>query len=147
MKKISLFLVCICLMTSVFGQNVTINPTGITPQTSSSYPRITYNQILALPSPLKGDLAYDLTFDCLRVFNGVKWLNLLTGQDINKAASLTWALKSNDFLSVVDIEKDANGNIFVIGNFKQTATFGTVQKTAVGDNDVFLAKYTDTGTL
>jgi hypothetical protein len=149
MKKL-FYPILIILFCSKFSlaQNVTINPTGITPlPAATGYPRISNAQILALPSPLKGDLAYDLTFNCLRVFNGTKWLNILTGQDTNQPATLAWTVSSAGSSVVNKIEKDASGNIYALGNFSQTATFSSTSITSVGDNDIFLAKYTDTGTL
>jgi hypothetical protein len=146
--KLQITLLAILLSLSVIGQNVTINPTGITPLTSgSSFPRISNSQILALPSPLKGDLAYDLTFNCLRVYNGSKWLNILTGQDTNQPATTGWSISSEGFTGINKIEKDAAGNIFALGNFNQTATFGTTTKTSLGDSDIFLAKYDENGNL
>ncbi|MEZ4902447.1 MAG: hypothetical protein R2822_12195 [Spirosomataceae bacterium] len=59
---------------SVFSQSVTITPSGITPTLPATYPRIAYDEILALPNPALGDMAYDITFRCLRVYNGTKWL-------------------------------------------------------------------------
>ncbi len=40
---------------------------------------------------------------------------------------------------------DSLGNIIVAGEFKGTVTFGTVQKTALGALDVFIAKYDSRG--
>lgn len=80
-------IVFLCCSLVASAQNVTIFPNGITPATTSTHPRISYDQILALPNPLKGDLAYDLTFNCLRVFNGTKWLHLLSAQDVNQTSN------------------------------------------------------------
>ena len=131
----------------VLAQNVSILPTGITPAPSGSHPRITNDQILALPNPQKGDLAYDLTFNCLRVFNGSKWLQLMTAQDLGQTSSIAWQLGSNESTSSNGIVKDLNGNIYVTGNFKGTGNFGNTNANSAGDNDVFLAKYTSEGVL
>ncbi len=131
----------------VFAQNVNILPTGITPAPSGNHPRITNDQILALPNPQKGDLAYDLTFNCLRVFNGSKWLQLMTAQDLGQSSSIAWQLGSNESTSSNGIVKDLNGNIYVTGNFKGTGTFGNTNVISVGDNDVFLAKFNSEGSL
>lgn len=42
-----------------FAQNVTI----ITPPMTGSYPRISYDALLTLPNPAKGDMASDMTFN------------------------------------------------------------------------------------
>lgn len=55
----------------------------------------------------------------------------------------------NDIPSVVDI--DANGNIAVTGNFEGTADFdpgvGIVNRTSVGNDDIFIAEYNSSGAL
>ncbi|MBK9510766.1 MAG: hypothetical protein IPO04_15565 [Cytophagaceae bacterium] len=135
-----------CLLSiTITAQNVSILPTGITPAPAASYPRISYDQILALPAPQAGDMAYDLTFNCLRVFNGTKWLQLITTQDIGQVSGFAWQLTSNASLSVNGMVKDASGNIYVTGNFNGTAVFGNTNYISTGDNDVFLAKYTSAG--
>ena len=135
-----------CFFTQIlYAQNVSILPTGITP--SSSYPKITYEQILALPTPNAGDLAYDLTFNCLRLFNGTKWLQIITQQDTEQPSAFGWQLESDYMLGVNGITRDASGNIYATGNFKGVARFGNTNYTSVGDNDVFVAKYTSNGTF
>lgn len=146
--KTFLCTLCLCFFSVyAFAQNVSILPTGITPAPSGSHPRITNDQILALPNPQKGDLAYDLTFNCLRVFNGSKWLQLLTAQDMGQTSSIAWQLGSNESISSNGIVKDLNGNIYVAGNLKGTGVFGNTNVNSVGDSDVFLAKYTSEGVL
>lgn len=139
---------CLCFLSFyAFAQNVSILPTGISPAPSDSHPRITNDQILALPNPQKGDLAYDLTFNCLRVFNGSKWLQLMTAQDLGQTSNIAWQLGTNETLSSNGIAKDLNGNIYLAGNFKGTGVFGNTNVNSAGDNDVFLAKYTSEGVL
>ncbi len=43
------------------------------------------------------------------------------------------------------ITTDASGNVYVIGLFSVTATFGTLSVTSSGDYDVFIAKYDPSG--
>ena len=146
--KIFLRTIFLCFLSVyVFAQNVNILPTGITPAPSGNHPRITNDQILALPNPQKGDLAYDLTFNCLRVFNGSKWLQLMTSQDLGQTSSFAWQLGSNESTSSNGIVKDLNGNIYVTGNFKRTGTFGNTNVISIGDNDVFVAKFNSEGLL
>jgi uncharacterized protein YjiK len=45
------------------------------------------------------------------------------------------------------IALDASGNVYITGYFYVTATFGATSKTSVGSADIFLAKYSNTGTL
>ena len=42
---------------------------------------------------------------------------------------------------------DASGNTFVAGFFQGTAAFGSTNVTSVGESDMFLAKYSSSGTL
>jgi hypothetical protein len=139
---IVLFFVC-----SV-GQNVTITPSGITPAMggAASYPRISYNAILALASPQIGDMAYDTTFLCLRVYNGSKWV--CTHQfpnEPNMAAIASAGGTSYDYSYGVAV--DAGGNVYITGYFMGTATFGGTTKTSAGNYDIFVAKYNSSGTL
>lgn len=140
-------IVFLCCSLVASAQNVTIFPNGITPATTSTHPRISYDQILALPNPLKGDLAYDLTFNCLRVFNGTKWLHLLSAQDVNQTSNTAWGILGNSSVGSNAITKDNSGNIYITGNFQGTAIFGSNHITTTGDNDVYLAKYSSEGVL
>ncbi len=141
------FIVILCCSFVTSAQNVTIFPNGITPATTSTHPRISYDEILALPTPLKGDLAYDLTFNCLRVFNGTKWLHLLSIQDVGQTSNTAWGILGNSSVGSNAIAKDNSGNIYITGNFQGTAMFGSTNITTTGDNDVYLAKYSSEGVL
>ncbi len=141
------FIVILCCSFVTSAQNVTIFPNGITPATTSTHPRISYDEILALPIPLKGDLAYDLTFNCLRVFNGTKWLHLLSIQDVGQTSNTAWGILGNSSVGSNAIAKDNSGNIYITGNFQGTAMFGSTNITTTGDNDVYLAKYSSEGVL
>ena len=48
--------------------------------------------------------------------------------------------------SSVGIAKDATGNLYITGEFVGTRDFGTFTLTSVGSADIFVAKYTPTGT-
>ena len=79
MKRITLkfTLALLLLVKSIYSyaQSVTITPDGITPASGKmNYPRLSYDALIALPNPQTGDLAYDLTFNCLRVYNGQRWV-------------------------------------------------------------------------
>ena len=69
------------------------------------------------------------------------------------SASNGWVapLSGTGFESVAEVESDADGNVFTIGNYSGTAIFieqiNPQQLTSVGGADVFLAKHSSTGEL
>lgn len=151
MKKIFYILVYSSLQFgNLKAQNVTITPNGITPApTSVSYQRISYDAILALPSPVKGDMAYDITFDCLRVYNGKKWL--CTYQNPKSYVPNITAIASvsgnNSAVYGRKCTVDALGNVYITGYFLRSATFGSISKTSAGYEDMFVVKYNSEGVL
>ena len=84
MKKIYFSFMCFLFMYSfTYGQSVTITP-SITGNIQNT--RLTNVQILAIPNPQQGMMAYDMTYSCLRVFNGTEWccMSCMTTTDIQK---------------------------------------------------------------
>ncbi|RFS17081.1 hypothetical protein [Emticicia sp. C21] len=124
------------------GQSVTINPSGISPLT----PRLSNEAILALPNPQTGDLAYDLTFLCLRVYNGSEWLCSYQDPDnIVPDMALLATTGGTGGSSPNGMATDAVGNIYITGYFSGNATFDNISKTALGYDDIFIAKYNKNG--
>jgi Beta-propeller repeat len=148
MKKICFILFFLGQLITLKAQNVTISPGGITPALTGTYPRISYDAILALPSPVMGDMAYDITFKCLRVFTGIKWI--CTYQNpanytpaITAIASAGGTSTENGF----DIALDGSGNVYITGYYYGTATFGSTTLTSAGNAEIFVAKYSSAGAL
>ncbi|HAK76996.1 MAG TPA: hypothetical protein DCM71_08790 [Runella sp.] len=56
-------------------------------------------------------------------------------------------IDSANALLINDIELDKADNIYIVGTFFDSATFGTITLTSVGVNDFFLASYTPDGTF
>ena len=111
-----------------------------------SYPRLSSDAIDALPSPQTGDLAYDLTFKCLKHYNGTAWL--CTSQDPCNIFpnSTAWAALGTGFAQVANaVAVDNQGNFYITGQFGGTTTFGTVSLTATGNANIFVAKYNSSG--
>ncbi len=148
MKSLVLSALCTILCLSLAAQQVTISPSGITPAMSGAYPRLSYEAILALASPQRGDIAYDLTFDCLRCYNGSKWV-CSTSSNPSQAVQLAIIASASGTGSEIGngIAVDIVGNIYVTGYFTGTATFGNTQLTSTGSYDVFVAKYDRSGIL
>lgn len=142
MKHLCLAALLFVGLTRSNAQNSTLSPTVFSP------PKLSYSAILDLPSPQEGDMAFDITYKCLRVFIEGKWL--CSHQDPanyapNMLAIATVAGSGSD--SGNGIAVDGNGNVYVTGYFQSTATFGTVTKVSAGNNDIFVAKYDKTGVL
>jgi hypothetical protein len=140
MKKHILLMVFWCFSLSVVGQNVTIRPNSITPSTSSVYQKLSYDAIQALAAPVKGDMVYDLTFKCPRVYNGSKWVAL--GLNANKPNFAS--IRENSSMS--SLAFDGSNNLVVCGYFNGTQDFGAGNVT-VSNISGFIAKYTKDGNL
>jgi hypothetical protein len=142
MKKI-LFLCSIWAMSlQLIAQNSTFTPSAI------NSPRLEYDAILSLPNPTEGDLVYDLTFKCLRVFTGSRWI--CSYQDPLNFVPNSVLLASaggNSYDAAQNIAVDASGDYYITGTFSGTTTFGATSITSAGSIDIFIAKYSGNGTL
>lgn len=138
-------LICYFLFSTGFAQNVTITPNGITPALSGSYPRLSHDALMALPSPQSGDLAYDETFRCLRLYNKTKWVRLLSDMELNLPSMTAWSAggKGDDLASSVAV--DTLGNVYISGSYSDTTSFGNTDIISAGGYDIFVAKYTNEG--
>lgn len=146
MKK--LFIVTLLfIQNTLLGQSVTITPSGISP--ALSYPRLSYDELKVLANPNEGDLAYDLTFKCLRVYISNKWIcTYQNPADLNPDAVILTTAGSQETISSNDIAIDSQGNILIVGSFMYPAQFGTVLLSKIGQaRDIFLAKYNKSGQL
>jgi hypothetical protein len=109
--------------------------------------RLTSEQIDALPSPQAGDLAYDLTFRCLRVFSGEKWV--CSDRKANDPTPDVLAWRAGGTISDYgkSVAVDGSGNVYVTGYYAGTASFGATTLTSAGEPDVFVSKYSTGGVL
>ncbi|WP_341225065.1 hypothetical protein [uncultured Arcticibacterium sp.] len=103
-----------------FGQNVTITPNGITPAVSGDLPRLTYDEILALPTPSVGDMAIDLTYKTLRFYNGSDWVYFLSASQEQQPLLTGFGLKGDSTEYITSIDFDSNDNICMAGIFNGT---------------------------
>lgn len=145
----SLFkIVYLCLFNlTVYAQSVTILPNGITPAMAGNIPILSYDAIIALPSPSIGSLATDTTFKCLRFYDGKKWTKLLSNTDSNPVGVKVWSEGgvSGDFSNGITL--DVDGNLYLTGYFSGTTKFGEISLTSEGMTDIFIAKYNKSGIL
>lgn len=148
MKIFKILFLCLSVNT-LLAQNVTITPWGITPQQNSAVPRLTYNAILHM-IPSEGDMVYDLTFHCLRVYNGQNWVcnnksndNSIPNMAIISSGQKGYGAKTGVF----------NGEIVMAGIFTETISlsntnnFPIVNLTSSGSTDCYLVKYNNEGQL
>jgi len=83
----------------------------------------------------------NLTFLCF-VFVSIQAFT-----SFNYAQSFNWVKQAggDSSASSSSISTDANGNSYVTGYFRGTATFGTIQLVSSGFEDIFMAKYDASG--
>ncbi len=125
-------------------QNVTILPNGINPAPVGTIPRLTYEAISALPSPQLGDLAVDLTFKVMRMYNGEEWAIFKTSVSLDLTDYTAMSLGG---LLPADVATDNSGNIYTTGRFEGTVTVGGLSLTSAGGTDIFVAKFNRFGTV
>jgi hypothetical protein len=147
MKTKITFIIALFIAATSLAQNVTITPNGITPlQGGGALQKLTYTAIKALPNPQPGDQAYDLTYNCMRFYNGLRWVDSQSSPDAIEP-NITGFRANNDPGSSAKIAVDAAGNTYMAGDFFGTRTFGTTTLVPAGSADIFVAKYLPNGTL
>ncbi len=52
----------------------------------------------------------------------------------------------NNADGLIGMDKDASGNVYILGDFEGTRSFGTTTLTAIGLTDLYLSKYNSSGT-
>lgn len=128
------------------AQNILIEPSGITPKQGLTIQKLPYDSILGLTNQQEGAIVYDLTFHALRLFNGSKWVILLTSLDSNIPDMTGWKIDGISSSELgYSITLDINNNIIVTGKFHGTVTFGTTTLTPSGSGDIFIAKFDKQG--
>lgn len=141
MKKRLIICYLLAIFFKVNAQNVTLSPNSVT------VPRLNYEAILTLTNPIEGQIVYDLTFHCLRIYNGNKWLCSYQNPNEPNPMSLLISSGGTNFDHSYKVVVDALGNIYVSGLYTGTATFGNVTKVSAGQRDIFVAKYNSGGIL
>ena len=148
MKRLLLFIYMAITVSQLSAQNVTITPNGITPATH--HPRLSYDAIRSLPDPKAGDIAYDLTFNCLRVYTGTQWLCTYQHPGDNTPnVSLIGSAGSSSVETEAGygVATDASGFVYVTGVYYGLVNFGSNTLISAGGADIFVAKYSKDGDL
>lgn len=112
-----------------------------------SLPKLTYSQIISIPTPQVGMEAFDTDYGCVRIYNGTAWRCHDTPQ--NQPNVLITALKANTSTQVQQTYNDvfSNGSTIVVGNFYGNLTFGSTTLTSAGTTDIFMVKYDANGNV
>ena len=107
LQVISVFALFFMYVNIGVGQNITILPNGISPAQTGGIPKYTYEQIIDLPNPQNGDLVNDVTFNCLKRFDGQKWQVMYFSDD--PSITLFFLNQSNQ-ARVYDLISDSQSN-------------------------------------
>lgn len=113
--------------------------------------RMTYNQMLAIPSPQAGMVAYDTDAKTLRMYDGAKWIRLSYPDDGFEAtgnnelfASFASSLEEDYGTSIVT---DNSGNVYLMGTYSGEIGFFGLATTGTLNSDVFLVKMDSIGNV
>ncbi len=148
MKTTLLFVILLLLHFNLVAQSVTITGGN---QAKLNLPKLAYEQIQQISSPESGSVVYDLTTNCIRFFNGTKWLctdqksNDFTPNNLS-AWKVSDTNTTNGFQSS-QVAVDSQGNIYIAGNFGGSFQINNVIYTPVGYADVFVIKYNNVGVV
>jgi hypothetical protein len=146
-KKLTLAVSLILFISfNIFSQSLMLTPGN---QGKLNLPKLTFEQIQAITAPESGSIVYDLTTNCLRFYNGTKWI--CTDQkanDFSPTALNAWKvseLNPTSNFQCNHIAVDNQGNIFIAGIFKDNFKIGGITYTALGYADAFVVKYNSVG--
>ncbi|AWV99554.1 SBBP repeat-containing protein [Arcticibacterium luteifluviistationis] len=84
----------------------------------------------------------------MRVYNGSRWVCTyqLPSEPIADGAFIASGGGLGQEVGT-GVALDASGNVYVVGKYEGTATFGATSISSVGNEDIFIAKYNAMGTL
>lgn len=160
MKKLFYCLALIIFGSSAIAQNVGVgttspDPSAILDLKSSNKgllpPRMSYAEILAIPNPAQGLIAYDSSGRVLRMFNGTEWV-ILSHQkkSLNDApgnfATMAGATTTGQ-IKPAALALGPDNSIYVTGSYTGSMTIGNQTINSQGDADIFIFKLLPGGTL
>ncbi|RFS17041.1 SBBP repeat-containing protein [Emticicia sp. C21] len=136
------YILLFCLLGYFFAnaQSTTITPGSAG---SVSVPKLSYDQIMAIPNPQAGMMAFDSTFKCLKYYNGNKWLCTSQNGSDNTAVGFAWkkAVYNNGYERANAIAVDKNNNVYISGSAGNEAMYGYIAK--FSPNGTLIWEYTD----
>ncbi len=130
------------LLFLLFCQIITAQSTLITSgsQGTVQVPKLSYDQITAIPNPKAGMVAFDSTFRCLRYYTGSKWLCTSQSESNNATTPVGFAWKKANNAGFTDYATslfvDRNNNVYMIGWLSGSSPAAT-----------YVAKFTPNGNL
>jgi hypothetical protein len=135
MKNYLLTLCLILISRLLMAQSTIITPGS---QGNIQIPRLSYDQIMAIPDPQAGMMAFDSTFKCLKYYNGNKWLCTSQTEGDGKLVGFAWqkkypAIYSSD--NITNIATDNDNNVYIAGYVRNAYS------------DIYVAKFSPNGTL
>lgn len=145
--------------TAAKGKQLTAMDASGNAQWSDLIPRLSTESIDALPSPQLGDLAYDLTFKCMKHFNGTNWQCVYDNPADPQPQITAWKIGGTGEQKAESIICDNTGNVIVTGEIRGNCDFGGIIINATTNIynpgspfsplvylfDLFIAKYNKDG--
>ncbi len=144
--------------TAAKGKQLTAMDASGNAQWSDLIPRLSTESIDALPSPQLGDLAYDLTFKCMKHFNGTNWQCVYDNPADPQPQITAWKIGGTGEQKAESIICDNTGNVIVTGEIRGNCDFGGIIINATTNTynagvfspyvnlyDLFIAKYNKDG--
>ncbi|MFD2523039.1 hypothetical protein [Emticicia soli] len=96
MKKTFFTFTAVLLIATVYFElnaQKTIASSGVTTPPTSNYPRMSHSAIEAIQNPSRGDVVYDLTFSCHRVYTGRRWKPTYQAQTTKRLVEALFAMQ------------------------------------------------------
>lgn len=145
LKKLFTFLLWGVAVFQLYAQSTTFSPHVMVP------PRLSYDAIIAIPTPIEGSMVFDTTNKVVRVFKENKWFPLAySTQQTLSPGLLSWQGEGTESQGLVeyarDIAVDAAGDVYITGAFSGNLLFGTLGIPSSGGYDMFIAKFNGSGT-
>lgn len=118
-ERLLQFFLLFLIAFSSFSQSTLITPGN---KGNIKVPNLTYSQIIAIQSPETGMVAYDISYNCLRVYNGTQWICSFQDTGVNKIAGSAKRFGGTGYDEATNVITDSNGNVYVSVNTSVNTT-------------------------